>query len=494
MRKLLFFLLLIMVFGLTGCKHTENSANDPITIMTTSTDYEQFMKAFREKYPEIEIEFISYKGYNQTGYIRECFEVGELPDIVTTTCFIDEELQKERLVDLSKYSFVNNYTDYWLNKCNVNGSIYLLPSNYSAIGFYYNKTILERYGWELPNNFEELKELSLKIREAGLEPCVARLELEGFIFSYMFGLGNTFSFNTEEGAQWKKDFLTGKADATGNIEPVLRYLNEWVEEGFISPDDINVKGVSDRFYTGEAVFMLCNGLSVSSFEFEDIGKMEYGILPWLSPNGNSNMIVSNVSRYYGINKQLEEEGQEKRLQNALCLMEFMSSEEGMKLLTTDNNSISPLNTWKINEEDMYYEIKDTINGGNSISFVYTGWDDLIIPFANELYTMMRKEQTIEECAKQMDIIRDKWLQNGPKSLAFVEEEISKADAAYLVGKIFVESKKADAALISLGDYHGYGKENKNGIQCGIYPGNFHLDRMRTIIPVGNMGVISMTGK
>lgn len=493
MKRLLYVFLFGILFCLSGCKQDDVLKDEPITILTTSVEYEAFVDALHEKYPDIEVEFISYKGFNQTGYIRECLEAGELPDIITTTFFVDEELQKQRMLDLSKYSFVNNYTDYWLNKCNVEGSIYLLPSNYSAIGFYYNKTIMDKYGWELPKNFEELKELSVEIEEAGLNTCVARLDLEGFAFSYLFGLGNTFYFNTEEGAAWKNDFLEGKADAVGNLEPVLSYFNEWVDAGFISKDDIKVNAVSDSFLLGETVFMLCQGLSASSLEIDGVGTMEYGILPWLSPSGESNMIVSNVSRYYGLNKKLEEKGQEKRLENALHIMEFMSTEEGMQLLTTDTNSISPLNTWDITEGEMYYEIKDTIVGGNSIPLLYTGWDDIVIPFANELYSLMRDEQTVEECAEEMDKIRDKWLEKGPTNLGYVEETISKEDTAYLVGKIFVEMKNADAALISLGDFHGYGKENRFGVQCGIYAGDFHLDRMRTIVPAGELGTIIMSG-
>ena len=493
MKRLLYVFLFGILFCLSGCKQDDVLKDEPITILTTSVEYEAFVDALHEKYPDIEVEFISYKGFNQTGYVRECLEAGELPDIITTTFFVDEELQKQRMLDLSKYSFVNNYTDYWLNKCNVEGSIYLLPSNYSAIGFYYNKTIMDKYGWELPKNFEELKELSVEIEEAGLNTCVARLDLEGFAFSYLFGLGNTFYFNTEEGAAWKNDFLEGKADAVGNLEPVLSYFNEWVDAGFISKDDIKVNAVSDSFLLGETVFMLCQGLSASSLEIDGVGTMEYGILPWLSPSGESNMIVSNVSRYYGLNKKLEEKGQEKRLENALHIMEFMSTEEGMQLLTTDTNSISPLNTWDITEGEMYYEIKDTIVGGNSIPLLYTGWDDIVIPFANELYSLMRDEQTVEECAEEMDKIRDKWLEKGPTNLGYVEETISKEDTAYLVGKVFVEMKNADAALISLGDFHGYGKENKFGVQCGIYAGDFHLDRMRTIVPAGELGTIIMSG-
>ena len=58
----------------------------------------------------------------------------------------------------------------------------------------------------------------------------------------------------------------------------------------------------------------------------------------------------------------------------------------------------------------------------------------------------------------------------------------------------MKKNHADAALISLGGYHGYGKENAQGVQCGIYSGEMNLDRMRTLVPSGNMCVILMTGK
>ena len=493
MKKIRSILLLLLFCAfMIGCEKKEKGS--PLTILTTSINYESFMKAFQEKYPEVEIQFISYKGYNQTGYIRECFEEGELPDIVTTTYFMDDELQKSQLLDLSKYSFVNNYTDSWLNRCNVDGSIYLLPSNYSAIGFYYNKTILEKYGWNPPKNFQELKELSIEIEKAGLETCCARMDLEGFIFSDFFGLGNTFYFNTEDGASWKKEFLEGTADAKGNIEPVLSYFMDWVEEGYISPNDIGNKGVSDRFYRGETVFMLCNGIGSMSQEIEGVGKMEYGILPWMSQEGESNMIVSNVSRYYGINKKLGEKGQEKRLQDALCFMEFVASEEGMSLLKSDTTTISPLNNWEIDENDMYFEIKHKIIGGNTVPLVYVGWDDLIIPIAEELYQLVRKEQTIEECIEMFDEIRNQWLENGIGNLGVVKEDFSKEEAAYMVGRILMEKYNADASLLSLGEYHGFGKENSSGIQCGIYEGKFNLDRMRTIVPAAKMCLVSLTGE
>ena len=194
MKKIVLFLVIFTAFIFSGCIQIEKEEDASLTIMTTGVNYEKFVEALNKKYPEIKLNFISYAGYNMTGFIKETLEAGDLPDIVTTTYFVDQNLQKSRLLDLSKYSFVNNYSDAWLNECNVEGSIYLLPSNYSPIGFYYNKTILDKYGWQLPDNFEELKELSVKIKEQGLNVCCARMDLEGFIFNYFFGL---FVFNSD---------------------------------------------------------------------------------------------------------------------------------------------------------------------------------------------------------------------------------------------------------------------------------------------------------
>lgn len=485
---------LITILCVSGCGKQSEEKKEPLTILTTHINYEKFVEALDEKYPGIELEFVSYRGFNQTGYIRECLEDGELPDIVTTTYFVDHKLQSDRLMDLSKYSFVNNYSDSWLNRCSVDGSIYLLPSNYSAIGFYYNKTIMEKYGWELPKNFQEYKILAEKIREKGLKPCVARMDLDGYIFSDFFGLGNTFFFNTPQGEAWKQDFLTGKAKAKGNIEPVLSYLNEWISEGFINEEDINNTETSEQFYRGEAVFMFCNGMNLMKRHFEGIGTMEYGIMPWLAPEGESKMIVSNVSRYYGLNKELEKEENQKKLEDALKVLDFLSTEEGMCLLKDNITTISPLNTSEIKEDNMYYEIKEEIVGGNTIPLVYVGWDDIIIPMAEQLHALIKKETTVEECAEAFDKIRDQWLNSGPFIYGQVEETISQEKTAELVGRALIENKKADVALLSLGGFHGFGQENPQGIQCGIYPGDFTLDRLRTIVPSGKMGIISMTGE
>lgn len=467
--------------------------HEALTMYTCNLNYQAFVDALHEKYPEIHIKFIQYDGYNMTGLIREQFETGMLPDIVSATYIQSDELQKKNLLDLSTYNFVNNYSDNMLNISNVDGSIYMLPGNYKVIGMYYNKTVMQKYGWELPETFEELTELAPLIKAEGLRPVATVMTLPGYSFHDFFGLGNTFYFNTLEGVRWKEDFLKGKADAAGNVEPVLQYFKKWIDAGLIDPADIYNYDAETQFRKGKAVFELSLG-SVESMDFEDVGHMEYGIMPWLPEEGGEPMLINNISRYYALNKSLGEPGNEQKLEDALHFMEFFSTPEGQGLINPSQDFISPLETSEISENSMVYEVKDLITAGNTIPLVYSGWDDIIVPMAESLYSMIAGEKSVEETIQAFDEARDELLEEGVPSFGTVPEYIGMEDTAKLVGASLVKGTEADVALITLMEFFGFSdKMNRSGIGCGIYPGELIEDRLRTFVPSGTYCVVEMTG-
>ncbi len=505
MKKTACLILGLMLAGLLwGCgiqgTKKENTADnskgehEALTMYTNGVNYQEFVDALHEQYPEINIEFIQYEGYNMTGLIREQFETGMLPDIVGATYIQPPELQKENLLNLSSYDFVNNYSDNMLNISNVDGSIYMLPGNYKVIGMYYNKTIMEKYGWELPETFEELLELAPLIKAEGLRPVATVMTLPGYSFHDFFGLGNTFYFNTLEGVRWKEDFLAGKADAAGNLEPVLEYFQKWIDAGLIVPSDIYNYDTEQQFRKGEAVFELSLG-TVESMDFDDVGHMEYGIMPWLPSEGGQPMLINNISRYYALNKKLGESGNEQKLEDGLHFMQFLSTPEGQSLINSSKDVISPLETSEIKEGSMTYAVKDLIVAGNSIPLVYVGWDDLIIPMAEALYGMIEGENSIEETIQAFDEARDKLLSEGVASFGTVPEYIGLEDTARLVGISLVKGTEADVALVTLMKFYGFydAKMNHSGIGCGIYPGELIEDRVRTFVPDREYCIVEMTG-
>ena len=177
----LFLSAALLLSSCTPSQGDADSLNDGLTWVTWN-GCDNFINLLKEKYPEIEIDFISYAGGNSTGYSWEQMKADDIPDIFITTQIVDKELAKERLADLSGYEFINEMPTSVLDQVAIDGGVYLLPVSYSMYGIFYNKTLMEEKGWEVPENFAELEALCGEIEEEGLIPGVAGTLLTGNAF------------------------------------------------------------------------------------------------------------------------------------------------------------------------------------------------------------------------------------------------------------------------------------------------------------------------
>lgn len=339
---------------------------------------EKFVDALHEVHPEINLQIVSYGGKNGAGYSQYSLEMDDMPDIYVTSKDFHKEFMPERLVDLAGYDFINRYSSFLLNSLDVNGGIYLLPTGYTVYGMFYNKTILQENGWEVSTSFEELVALAPQIEAAGYQPFANAINLEGFPFLYFFGVGSTDYFATQDGVQWKENFPKGEAAAAGNegLESVVQYYREWVENGVITGEHMSTQ---DYLESGNVVFYLCLGLPSFEHEAEDGTVYEFGMMPWLSRDGSNNMLTRDIPRYFGLNKHLEEPGNEQKPKDAVHVMEFISSQAGQEAIMSmsgTNICASPLSTDEMAEDHPYQEIVDVINSGHTVQQVYVGWEEL----------------------------------------------------------------------------------------------------------------------
>lgn len=127
---------------------TDQKEHEPITLLTSAMNYQEFEQALKEEYPEINLEFVSYTSGNGTGYSQYLLEHGEPTDIFPMSVFGMREEQKKYLLDLSGYEFLSNYRTADINQVSLDGAVYLVPIARSVIGLYYNKTLFEENGWE----------------------------------------------------------------------------------------------------------------------------------------------------------------------------------------------------------------------------------------------------------------------------------------------------------------------------------------------------------
>lgn len=511
-KVVILLLMFALLCGLAACGRDESKSepakenrgteaeggHEPLTIARTNDLItEEFVEALHEAYPEINLQVVSYGGRNSAGLARFSMQKDDMTDIYVSSKAFNKELMPDRLIDLANYDFINNYSTFLLNSLEVGGGIYLLPTGYTVAGMFYNKTIMQENGWSVPKSFEELIALAPEIEAAGYQPFANAINLEGYPFNYFFSLGNTIYFGTQDGVQWKENFPKGKASAAGNkgLEEVVQYYNEWIESGIITNEHMSTQ---EYMESGNVVFYLCLGLPSYEYETEDGTTYEFGIMPWLSRDGSNNMLTRDVPRYFGLNKHLEEEGNEQKLEDALHVMEFLSSEDGQEAIMSmagTNLYASPLNMDEISEDHPYQEVADVINSGHTVQQVFVGWEDILIPVARDMRAVITGELSADELLEKLDETY-----NGVVNLGTVDmygtltETLTYEKTAELCAIAEGKAADADCAMVSLNEYHGGDLYNKVGVGWYLWADKIDTERINMIRPSNTtISVLTLTG-
>ena len=135
--------IMILSLGLTGCRSADVTASvdgrEPLTLLSLNIDQSAFLAALEENCPGVRIEFISYTGGSGTGYSQYLLDKGHPPDIYTISVFGMQDKQKEYLLDLSGYEFLNHYNTVDINQVTLDGAVYMLPTSAAIMGLYYTK-------------------------------------------------------------------------------------------------------------------------------------------------------------------------------------------------------------------------------------------------------------------------------------------------------------------------------------------------------------------
>ena len=460
-----------------------------------------FIDIVHEKYPEINLEALPYSGANYSGYVMAQLKAGELPDIYCTTTYVPgREDLSDRLIDLSGYAFTDNYQEARLREVTTDGAIYLLPSYYTCIGITYNKTLLEKNGWTLPTTFQELEELAPKVEAAGYQLAIDQAGLPGYGFQYLCNILDTDYLNTLGGRQWQNDFLEGKTTVEGSPEMKESFatLDKWRDIGMLNGTGAgeNDGTIKQMYLEGNTLFLLGSG---NVFPEEDTDD-EFGIMPYLSEDGSSNAYILNVSRYIGLNKELEEEGNEQKLEDAIHVMEVLSTVEGMQALNKEyaNTSLLPLKDYVVNPDGLYANAEEDLKNGYTAPFIYSGWDNMVAPVGESMQAYIKGEKSLEEVIQDFDRAQSLLTDNSSAAYTTVTKTINNDECAKLVGIAFAQASGADLALISKNKwYKDGGNLNTEGVSGELYALPLTDVEITSILPTGwkkNIQTVTLTGK
>lgn len=506
-RRCLAALLAASLLLLSGCGSSSDEASDTDSgALTWETwggysAHQKFLELAKEKYPDIELEFISYTGGNRTGYSWAQMRAGDIPDIFITSQILDKDLAKEHLVDLSGYPFINDLPTSVLDQISLDGEVYLLPVNYAMYGIFYNKTLMEEHKWEVPSDFAELKALCEEIRQEGLIPGVIGTQLTGGPFSTVFNLAKTDWFTTFEGVKWEQDFLAGDAAAKGRWEDTMDYVKQYMDIGmfYTDPQDINNPELL-LSYLGNRQAVFCTAVqTVNITELPETGD-KLGMMPFISKDGGKNIYMYSPSFYFGLSSRLTEPGNEKKLEDAVKLLSLVYSEEGQAAFIDETTPcvMSTLNSTVVPEDALIYDAHQAFLEGRAFPMTYTGWEPVLPDIGQAYKEWLRSENDMDgtKCIARMDELMQQHLDQSDH-IYFCEstEDFTLEETGRLVGKALGSQSGADAAMIPLGEFHEGGVEISSGITGKLYAGKINQDIVSTICPGtdGEYTVMSMTG-
>lgn len=481
------------------------SDHEPISILSSHKNMSAFMELVHEKYPEINLEIIPYSGGNFSSYVKSQLVTGDMPDIYSTKVYTPGQMEiSDKLVDLSGYDFTSQYSEARLRDVTEDGAVYLLPTYYDCIGITYNKTLLEKHGWTLPKSLKELEELVPKVEEAGCQLAVNQLQYAGYGFQYLCNILDTDFLNTLDGRIWQNEFLAGDASVEDTPEMVesMKILDRWRDLGLLNGNgNPNDDGETRKIMgEGNTLFMLGSSNNFKEGETTD----EFGLMPYLSEDGSQNVyIILNVSRYIGLNKHLEDEGNEQKLEDALHVMEILSTEDGMRAFNSyySNISLLPLKEFSVDEDNLYADILDELNAGFTAPFIYSGWENIVVDTGEKMLSYIKGECEIEDIIKVMDEEQPLLLDNASAVYATATEKIDNTNCARILGIATAQASKADLALVSVNKWYEMDDQddlNLEGVSGELYPVPITDHVITSIMPTdcwhGTIRTVTLTGK
>ncbi len=459
-----------------------------LNILEINNDYfRNFTQAIKSSAPDMSLNIEYYSGSNPSGYISRRLASSDPPDIVYFSIIPTEEFQKEYLLDISGYDFLKNYNVSMVNQRDVDGAVYVLPANYSIFCMMYNKTMFEEHGWEVPTTHSELVSLCKQIREEEPEliPITHAGSMAGTYWRLIGEMAQCGFLSTQDGMLWQEKFVAGEASFEEGFGDTIDKLQELIDAGAFDIADKEAKNndVTDNLLNRKAAMaFVIAGYAYLVPQLKEC-QDEIGGFPYLGDTSGQQFLNFSVNNV-GISKRLSEPGNEKKLEAALKVMEYLSTEEGQNAMHVAVTDVSPLAGSVPSEEfPPYKDVWDVFGSGSAAPYILEGYEDIWVEagmfIKNELFT----SGSLDGLSGEMDELHKQALDsksNTAVSIAAVPEDLTHAQTVQLMADLLLNAG-SDVAVVSDGGAKD-GVPNTGGVSGRLFAGELNHDSYTTCIP------------
>lgn len=255
-----------------------------------------------------------------------------------------------------------------VSACTVNGKLVRIPLMKNLCGIVVNKTLLEKEGVAVPQNYAEFTDACETLKEKGYTP------IQGSTIHVYSDLMLPMAMNIL-GADDSllEGFSKGDADAVESLRPVFEKLDEIVKNGYTDfdvnstyPDD-NYDGSIMTFFEGKVPFWVCTAECVSGMKKRETKSEAFTADPFeyeymYAPLGDKGVYAYEEPWYgFSVNKNSDQK------EYAIEFLRFLATEPELNKLAEIKGMPSVTTT---GQDAKYDAVRDPKNVESK--FVYNG--------------------------------------------------------------------------------------------------------------------------
>lgn len=302
-----------------------------------------FEKAAEEKFPEIDI--IQVGNYTSDRGLVEYerrLKNDDLTDIVMTWPLdVGNEYWDDRLLDLSGLPLTGNYHISMLNSISENGRLYYLPGPAQVRGIVYNKTLFKENGWEVPKDLEGFISLCKEIEKSGIRPIQIGFKNPEVLDTAFVGYSYGDCFSKPQDAEWMQSYNNKKGSFGDQYGTGLDTFQRMIDEGIWKKGDLDIDYPQREtmLFTRKCA-MTEDSVLMARMGYQLTGSTdEFALMPFFSPNSNTDWARLYMVCYIGVNKHLAEPANKEKYELAMKLLEYISTPEGQAALSADTGAM-----------------------------------------------------------------------------------------------------------------------------------------------------------
>lgn len=356
--------------------------------------------AYTKMHPEVtfDIQSIDYGQYS--SILKTKISANESPDIIfRRPKSLPELVEAGHIMDLSDQDYINNMEEAALPCLTIDGKVYGVVLDVTAIGVFYNKDVFDKLGLEVPTTLDDYNKVIATLEENDILPFArgykdswtAQMEFQSDQFYVLKDDPNFFGAI----ASGEKKF-SDYPQVAESLERWKERLNHGNKDIFGTPDQRAVEMVA----TGEAGMLNQGFWSLSSLQ-EISPDTEFGFFappisndgePQLHAFGDDGFMISETSKHKDI---------------ANDFFAFMMSEEGAKIWADVSGQISYVKNAELANESLAAKnLLSYIASGNTFgqedAATFSGQMDATYKEYQELFPAVKDTQSVEDFIAELD--------------------------------------------------------------------------------------------